>query len=138
MNILVAIEESTHSDKALAYAVETAKTTGSRLTALSIGEVIDDLDGMHQVSEINDVFMAKARATADKATKFAKAQGIDIDVIVRPGPSPADCILDYERQNNIDMVILGARAKKRLEKYLIGSVAYRVVRHADCSVVVVR
>ena len=138
MNILAAVEESKHSDKALEYAVDTAKLMGANLTVLSIAEVIEDVDGMHQISEINDVLVSKAMDTADKAAKFAKSKGLGIETIVRSCDSPADCILELQKKNNIDLLILGSRAKKRLEKFLIGSVAYKVVRHAGCSVLVVR
>ena len=40
--------------------------------------------------------------------------------------------------NGIDLIILGHQGKKGLSKYLIGSVAARVVSHAPCSVFVIR
>ena len=50
---------------------------------------------------------------------------------------PADAILDYARQNNVDHVVLGARTNSTMRK-LLGSVSGKVAAEAPCSVTVVR
>jgi nucleotide-binding universal stress UspA family protein len=138
MNVLVAVEESKHSEKALEYAVDMAKRYEAKLTALCIAEVIEDLDGMHQIAEINAVLMHKCKDTAKRVNEYADSHEIKIVTVIMAEPSPADCILSYEKNNKISVIVVGSRAKNRLEKFLLGSVAYKVVRHAGCSVVVVR
>ena len=50
---------------------------------------------------------------------------------------PADTILDYTRVNNVDHIIMGARANSTIRK-LLGSVSGRVASEAPCTVTVVR
>ena len=50
---------------------------------------------------------------------------------------PAEAILDHARQNNIDHIIMGARANSALRK-ILGSVSGKVAAEAPCSVTVVR
>ena len=49
----------------------------------------------------------------------------------------AAAILDYAERNDIDQIVMGARASSSLRRHL-GSVSARVVAEAMCSVVVVR
>ena len=50
---------------------------------------------------------------------------------------PADAILDYARLNNVDHIVMGARASSVMRK-LLGSVSARVAAEAPCSVTVTR
>ena len=50
---------------------------------------------------------------------------------------PAETILDYARVNNVDHIVMGARANSTMRK-LLGSVSGKVAAEAPCSVSVVR
>jgi nucleotide-binding universal stress UspA family protein len=50
---------------------------------------------------------------------------------------PAETILDYARINNVDHIIMGARANSTMRK-LLGSVSAKVAAEAPCTVTVVR
>jgi serine/threonine protein kinase len=50
---------------------------------------------------------------------------------------PADTILDYARVNNVDHIIMGARANSAMRK-ILGSVSAKVAAEAPCTVTVVR
>ena len=50
---------------------------------------------------------------------------------------PAEAILDYARQNNVDHLIMGARENSTLRK-ILGSVSAKVAAEAPCTVTVVR
>ncbi len=50
---------------------------------------------------------------------------------------PAEAILDYARQNNVDHIVMGARANSTMRK-LLGSVSGKVAAEAPCTVTVVR
>jgi eukaryotic-like serine/threonine-protein kinase len=56
---------------------------------------------------------------------------------VLEAPDPAGALVDYARHNNVDHIVLGARASSALRRYL-GSVSSRIVAEAPCSVTVVR
>jgi nucleotide-binding universal stress UspA family protein len=52
------------------------------------------------------------------------------------GSAPLDEIIKSANQN--DLIIIGSKGHSNIEKILIGSVSEKVVRHAKCSVMVVR
>jgi eukaryotic-like serine/threonine-protein kinase len=56
---------------------------------------------------------------------------------VLEAPDPAAALVDYARHNNVDHIVIGARASSALRRYL-GSVSSQVVAQAPCSVTVVR
>jgi nucleotide-binding universal stress UspA family protein len=65
-----------------------------------------------------------------------EAAGVKADVEVRPGP-PAATILAAAEEKGTDLIIIASH-QPGLKDYLLGSTASRVVRHATCSVLVVR
>jgi nucleotide-binding universal stress UspA family protein len=56
---------------------------------------------------------------------------------VLEAPDPASALVEYARHNNVDHIVIGARASSALRRYL-GSVSSQVVAEAPCSVTVVR
>jgi nucleotide-binding universal stress UspA family protein len=52
--------------------------------------------------------------------------------------SPADVILKFIEEKNIDLVVMGTSGKKGLNRFLLGSVAENTVRLAKVPVLVVR
>jgi nucleotide-binding universal stress UspA family protein len=56
---------------------------------------------------------------------------------VLEAPDPADALLAYARDNDVDQILLGARASSTFRRYL-GSVSAQIVAEAPCTVTVVR
>jgi nucleotide-binding universal stress UspA family protein len=51
---------------------------------------------------------------------------------------PADIIIDYAKSWDADLVMVGSHGRKGFEKFLLGSVAEKVAKNAQCSVEIVR
>jgi nucleotide-binding universal stress UspA family protein len=51
---------------------------------------------------------------------------------------PAHTLLQVAERNQADLIVVGSHGKSALDRFLLGSVSEKVLRHADCSVVVVR
>ncbi|MBL4758209.1 MAG: universal stress protein [Rhizobiales bacterium] len=49
----------------------------------------------------------------------------------------SNAILDIAKEQNVDIILIGSH-KPGLQDYLLGSTAARVVRHAECTVLVAR
>ena len=56
---------------------------------------------------------------------------------VLEAPDPAAAIIDFAQRNQVDHIVMGARASSVLRRYL-GSVSAQVVANAECTVTVVR
>lgn len=81
------------------------------------------------------------RQEGDDAIRYAKKVAEDKEIgyegVVVEG-DPANAILEFAEQNRIDMIIIGTLGKSGLERFLLGSVADKVVRHSKVSVLVVK
>ena len=59
-----------------------------------------------------------------------------MEIAVRTG-DPADAILQYAKDHDIDLVVCGTHGRRGIDRLIMGSVAERVVRLAPCSVLTV-
>lgn len=136
MNILVAMDDSLFARKALAKAIEMAKDKPSQLFILSVTPFLGALD------ELSPGMIDRLKASAENVVKDAAAtaenDGIKAQVFTEQGVSPADNIITFAEENNMDLIVVGHRGKANLEKFLLGSVASRVISHASCSVLIVK
>lgn len=66
-----------------------------------------------------------------------EASGLEIENVVA-SERPADALCDRAEQTGAGLVVVGSHNRQGAERVLLGSVAERVVRHAPCSVLVVR
>lgn len=77
---------------------------------------------------------ASAEAIADLAEVTMGAENVEPVVVIGHA---AQTILDFASKNSIDCIVVASH-RPEFSDYLIGSTAARVVRHANCSVHVVR
>jgi nucleotide-binding universal stress UspA family protein len=138
MKILVALDQSQFAATVLEKALELAKQQGAALTIMTVAEDFMDIGDYLDTNIVTDKLFAAARAAAEQAVAKAKAAGVATDILVEQGVSPADLIIRQAESGKFDMIIMGHQGKKGLSRFLIGSVAARVVAHAPCSVLVIR
>lgn len=86
--------------------------------------------------------LAALEAEGERALKHARTRATDAGVgSVRGailGGSPYRQILEYVDENGIDLIVMGTHGRRGVDRYLLGSVAEKVVRTADCPVLTVR
>ncbi len=78
-----------------------------------------------------------AEAEIQKVPSAVWASGKKVVRAVRIGTTH-DVIVQYAKENAIDLVVIGTHGHTGLRHVLLGSVAERVVQHAPCSVLTVR
>ena len=143
--ILIATDGSKHSQNAVLQGMEIAKLMGAKVYALY---VLDKDAYIPPVLETSiplgsnwDVTEEMLRQEGDDAIQYAKKvaedKEIDYEGVVVKG-NPAHEILEFAEQNKVDMIIMGTLGKSGLEKFLLGSVADKVVKHSKISVFVVK
>jgi len=67
----------------------------------------------------------------------AEALGIDAVFLVRVG-HPAEQIVHLANEERADAIVMGHRGESFIQRWLLGSVAKRVLSYAHCTVAVVR
>jgi nucleotide-binding universal stress UspA family protein len=73
----------------------------------------------------------------DDVREIMSDAGVDAEYISKIG-NPAAEILDTAEARGIELIVLGRRGMHTIERFLMGSVADRVVEHATCDVLVVK
>lgn len=134
-SILIAIDLDAPGswERALAQAAELARSGGARLTLATVMTAEEMRGGQWSPAacrERIDVARARLAGLADGCA------GLDPDLAVGSG-RPAAAILDLARAADADLIVLASH-RPGLRDYLIGGNAAHVVRHASCSVLVVR
>jgi nucleotide-binding universal stress UspA family protein len=79
----------------------------------------------------------QVRALVDKYAQQLRAEGYKVDSAIESGDI-RETIIDSAARWRADLIILGSHGHKGMQRLLLGSVTESVVRHADCSVLVVR
>lgn len=134
-HILVPIDPGHGAVGARIIAVARLLTGGAgRITILT---VVESVPG-YLANEVPLHLIERSRsATAELIRGLARDSGIDPDgVVIRDG-NAASMILEEAGRLGVDAIILGSH-RPNFGDYLIGSTASRVVRHAQCTVVVER
>ncbi|MBI5844048.1 MAG: universal stress protein [Deltaproteobacteria bacterium] len=138
MKILAALDQTTSGQTVLEKAVDMARQQDAQLSILLVAENFSDIGDVFDPGEVNQKLITSAREAGEKYRKAAEALGVSVKVMVESGVSPADVIVKAAETAKADLIVLGRRTKKGLDRFLIGSVASKVVAHAPCSVLVVR
>jgi nucleotide-binding universal stress UspA family protein len=138
--ILFCTDFSESADAAFDFALEaTLRQPAAKLHVL---HVIHEADAQFWKSysyEVDDTD-AEARKTMDQkvaTTYLARVPpGLAVSVEFRTGPEAAT-ILEFARSRRIDLIVLGRHGHGGVGRALFGSVAEKVVRKAECAVLVV-
>ena len=74
----------------------------------------------------------------NKVERLRDEEGLDVKITKKVAEgSPARVILETIEEENIDLVVIGSSGKTGFDKFLMGSVAEKVVKSAKCSVLVI-
>jgi nucleotide-binding universal stress UspA family protein len=57
--------------------------------------------------------------------------------IAAPAGDPADAVIQYANEHGIDLIVCGTHGRRGLDRFVMGSVAERIVRLAPCAVLTV-
>lgn len=140
--ILLSTDGSVASDAAEAHAIELAATHNATLHVLFVidegvvnaysgDEYVDEAEGPeHGLEEIGEETLAAVRTAAADA-------GVETVEVMRQG-EPADTIVDYADDEDIDMLVLGTKRRPEAYRTLLGSVTDRVLRLTSRPAAVVK
>ncbi len=71
----------------------------------------------------------------EKALNKPEYEGINIHVEIG---HPAEKIVDFSQEKNADLIIIPTHGRQGIRRFMLGSVAERVIRIAHCPVLVLR
>ncbi|MEF8785224.1 MAG: universal stress protein [Haloarculaceae archaeon] len=134
--ILLPTDGSDHTKRATEHAIDIAKTRGATLHVFSVVDdraflVLDD----DRVDEVRSELEENALDAIAEAVEAADREGIETVSDVDVG-NPANCIVDYATDNDIDLVVMGTSGNE-YEENVVGSVSKRVVDASPIPVLTV-
>jgi universal stress protein A len=137
-SILVPIDFSKPSKKALLYAVPLAEQFGAKITLLHVVEPLATADLVYfPVPMEYDRVIKAMKVKLDLLAKDAEIDPNLVRTLIRYG-SPFREITDAAKGLKVDLIIISTHGYGGLKHALLGSTTERVVRHAACPVLVVR
>ena len=132
--ILIPVDMS-HPEKAPEM-IQAAKKLADGETHFVLVNIIHSVPALAELSVPQEYFdMAEEEARKTLKT-VAKENDLEATIELRTG-QPANEILAFQEDQNVDLVIIGSH-RPGFQDYLLGSTASRVVRHAQCPVLVMR
>ena len=137
--ILVAVDMSEQSKKALEYASLLSKKCD---TELIIANVFDAFERVSSSKEkLEKIAETLPKGSWEKLETYAdqaKAQGVKNVRIERMEGDAAERILNLSKREKPDMIVLGSRGRGAFKELLLGSVSHKVTNHAGYPVLIVR
>jgi len=136
--ILIATDGSEYTKKAVDYAIDIAINSGAKLEAIYVVDT-----GSYKsipMSAPMEYAFSLLRQEGDIALKYvadmAEAAGLEEEGVIVEG-HPADEIIKYAEQNSFDLIVMGTMGKSGLDRFLMGSVADKVIRNSRIPVIAV-
>ena len=140
--ILVAIDDSEPSQRALAVAQEMAGRLGSEVEVLHVELLyLAPSVGVGVGAALGpaDVVPAEAQAMVEAAVARLRAAGATVTGSVVSGTDPVgQQVADAAVAGHADLIVMGSRGRSQLAGLVLGSTAYQVIHLAACPVLVVR
>jgi nucleotide-binding universal stress UspA family protein len=136
MKILVPVDGSAYSLKAVETACDLAKAQAPATVVLTAVAV--QIPELEEGVYIAEKMKAQAEIALAKAKEVARAKGIDAEVILGTGASPADEIVQVAKNQQADLIVIGSRGLAGKTRSFLGSTASQVVTYSPCSVLVVK
>jgi nucleotide-binding universal stress UspA family protein len=133
--ILVGIDDSPESEKALRFAAELARSTGRGLRIVH-SRVVPNLD-LVAYPELEESANQHAQHILDAAANRCEREGLKVEKRML-ADKPAESIAKVAEESDVDMVVVGHRGRNAVARLLLGSVADRLVQICPKSTVVVR
>jgi len=142
-NILVATDFSDSSTAALDYGRALSRVFGARLHLLHVVETfVVDSAAFGAAAAVLPSLQVELERSAEETLKtlmtIEDKHELKVVAALRSIDTPAHAIVEYARDEKIDLIIVGTHGRKGLSHVLLGSVAEKVVRLAPCPVLTVR
>jgi nucleotide-binding universal stress UspA family protein len=140
--IMIATDGSAPSYQAAKQGVEIARVSGGQVVAVYVVDVprLASLPGYAGIAGTKDQLLELMIRQGQEATQevehIALDAGVPCSKVILKG-HPSDELLKYSQEPGADLLVMGAVGKSGLNRFLLGSVAQKVVQHSKVPVMLV-
>ena len=135
--ILVPTDGSDFAIKAQKHALFLSKVSGAEIIAVSVTEnnFVNGLPLDDEVYQLNQILKERSEENLKDFDELNK-DNLKVTHVIREG-SPARVILDVAQEEGVDLIVMGSSGKSGFDRFIMGSVADKVVNASKCAVLVV-
>jgi len=150
--ILVPLDGSEHSIKALDVAIQIAKRFRGKITLVHVYSVVAVPSMVPEpsvaaagvpvmvpidISKVIDATRKVGLRILDDGAQRAKAEKVEVETLLEEGHTVEE-IIRVAKEGNFELIVVGARGISRIKQMFLGSVSEGVMHHVACPVLVVR
>ena len=136
MKILLAIDDSKFSEAATQALIDQYRSQGTEVKILNVVDLLIPIPTSYAAG-FREESLKHGQEVVRRAEQTLRKAGYTVQTTVEEG-DPRSKIIDQAAQWNADLIVLGSHGRRGVDRFLMGSVSEAVVRHAPCSVEVVR
>jgi len=140
-NMLVPLDGSALSETSLEHALALSKSSNiPGVVLLRAREPMDS--GVRQrlsndlARKLDDAYQEEIEEYLKKISAYFKQKGITATSVAATG-SPAEAILDYIRENQIDLIVMSSHGRTGIARWAFGSVTEKVLKESNVPVLVI-
>ena len=143
MRILIAVDDSPHSERALEFAAQMRWPPGSRVLVATVvppplpTSTAIDAPSTAEALRMEKDDLSRAEVLIARAQERLRSIGFCVEGRLLSG-DPREKLLQLVESEAVTLLVLGSHGRTGLARLLLGSVSSHAVAHAPCSVLVVK
>ena len=134
--ILVPVDGSKYSNRALVHACNLAKKYDSRISLIHViddARVIVFISRKDYLNELRNF----GKKVLEKATRITEKREVKSEQVMKEG-KPAEQILNFLKKEKYDLIVIGNKGLGSIDRFFMGSVSTKLVNNSQCPVLVVK
>lgn len=137
--ILVPVDGSENSDRAVDQAIDLAKKYRAELQLIHVVPVTTALVTGPEALAIDVSKQLESSGERILSAALSKVEGQELEAVTRlEHGQPADKVIEVAKDENFDVIVIGSRGLGRVARFFLGSVSDKVSHHAPCAVLIVK
>ena|SRR5579864_4512260 len=136
MKIVLAIDESRFSEAATQAVIAQYQQQGTEVKVLNVVDLPLPIP-TSDAAAFRELSLKHGQELVQRAERLLSKAGYKTQIAVEEG-DPKSKIIDQAKKWKADLIVMGSHGRKGINRFLVGSVAEVVSRHASCSVEIVR
>lgn len=138
--ILVPVDGSATSNKALVTALDMARDSDSHVRLIHVVDELAYMTGFEASGEVLAIVREGAQRVLAEAADIAKSAGVPMEthLLDEPGHRLGDMIANEAAEWKADLIVVGTHGRRGMSRMLLGSGAEQIIRLSAVPVLVVR
>jgi len=136
MSILVPLDGSKYSEKALIHACEMARNYQSRLILLYVVEKSIPINLLDR-KEYLKILRRFGNKVLTKGKEITTKRGVDSKIVMKEGNVSIE-IIKLAKKEQCNMIIMGSKGLGKAARFFLGSVSNKMVNNSPCSILIVK